>query len=249
MPSSSSLTAGTVTGINQIARLQAWLTEQGCVVKTLDRKAIERQLEHELPPTVRRVLELRLGGAQAATKKITALLSRAGDDDRIRGAFRYHGAATGRWSGEGIQPQNLKRPTVDMDAAVAAVATGDFQYVKTLYPKPLAVVGDCSRAMISAAPGHMLIGADFSSIESRVLAWVAGEQWKLDAYRASMPLVIPAMNRIVQRRARFSVFLMAPTRRTAQNAASARLAILHSVTWAALGRGENLSPIASLMMR
>ena len=123
-----SLTAGTVTGINQIARLQAWLTEQGCSVKTLDRKAIERQLEHELPPTVRRVLELRLGGAQAATKKITALLSRAGDDDRIRGAFRYHGAATGRWCGEGFQPQNLKRPTVDdLDAAVAAVATGDYR--------------------------------------------------------------------------------------------------------------------------
>ena len=178
-----SLTAGTVTGINQIARLQAWLTEQGCEAKTLDRKAIERQLEHELPPSVRRVLELRLGGAQAAVKKLDALLSRAGDDDRIRGAFRYHGAATGRWSGEGFQAQNLKRPTVDMDAAVAAVATGDYEHVKKLYPRPLSVVGDCSRAMICAAPGHVLIGADFSSIESRVLAWVAGEQWKLDAYR------------------------------------------------------------------
>ena len=55
------------------------------------------------------------------------------------------------------------------------------QHVKALYPRPLAVVGDCSRSMISAAPGHVLIGADFSAIESRVLAWVAGEEWKLDS--------------------------------------------------------------------
>src|SRR5215813_13896681 len=76
------------------------------------------------------VLELRLGGAQAAVKKIDALLTRADDDDRVRGAFRYHGAATGRWAGEGFQPQNLKRPTVeDINAAIAAVSTGDYAHV------------------------------------------------------------------------------------------------------------------------
>ena len=122
------LTGGAVTGINQVARLLQWLQQQGCTAKKLDRKAIERQLDkEELPSPVRRVLELRLGGAQAAVKKIDALLARAGDDDRVRGAFRYHGAATGRWAGEGFQPQNLKRPVVeDLDAAIAAVATGDY---------------------------------------------------------------------------------------------------------------------------
>ena len=105
------LTAGAVTGINQVARLLQWLQDQGCTVQTLGRKAIEQLLEQaELPPAVQRALELRLGGAQAAVKKIDALLARAGDDDRVRGAFRYHGAATGRWAGEGFQPQNLKRP-------------------------------------------------------------------------------------------------------------------------------------------
>ncbi len=179
------LTGGAVTGINQVARMLQWLQQQGCTAKKLDRKAIERQVDkEELSSPVRRVLELRLGGAQAAVKKIDSLLARAGDDDRVRGAFRYHGAATGRWAGEGFQPQNLKRPVVeDLDAAVAAVATGDYAHVKTLYPRPLAVVGDCSRSMIDAAPGHVLICADFSAIESRVLAWVAGEGWKLDAYR------------------------------------------------------------------
>ena len=83
-----------------------------------------------------------------------------------------------------IQPQNLKRPVVeDLEAAIAAVSTGSHEHVKRLYPRPLAVVGDCSRSMIVAAPGHGLIGADFSAIESRVLSWIAGEEWKLDSYR------------------------------------------------------------------
>src|SRR5262245_7693237 len=179
------ITKGAVTTISQVARLLSWLRKQGCGLDNLGRKTIEKQLQgDDLSLQVRRALELRLDGAQAAVKKIDALLLRAGDDDRVRGSFRYHGAATGRWSGEGLQPQNLKRVAAsNLDAAIAAVETGDYQHVKGLYPKPLAVVGDCSRAMISAAPGHTLIGADFSAIESRILAWVAGETWKLDSYR------------------------------------------------------------------
>jgi AAA domain len=137
------------SGINQVARLLKWLQQQGCAIQKLNRKVIERQLEKEaLPATVRRVLELRLGGAQAAVKKIDALLARAGTDNRVRGGFRYHGASTGRWAGEGFQPQNLKRPVVeDLNSAIAAVATG-----KTF------VMFDLASALMTGQPflGHAI---------------------------------------------------------------------------------------------
>jgi DNA polymerase len=179
------LTGSAVTSIHQVARLKAWLEQEGCSAAVLGKAAIEKLLAADnLPITARRALEVRQRGAQAAAKKIDALLARCDRDDRIRGALRYHGASTGRWSGNGVQPQNLKRPQIeDVDAAVAAIATSDYSHVRRLYPNPLAVIGDITRSMICAAPGHQLIGADFSSIESRVLAWISDEEWKLDSYR------------------------------------------------------------------
>ena len=100
------ITNGVVTQVGQVARLQAWVRERGCRdVLKLDKKTIEKLLDVELPPEVRRALELRRDGAQSATRKIDSLLGCCGDDGRVRGAFKFHGASTGRWSGNGFQPR------------------------------------------------------------------------------------------------------------------------------------------------
>ena len=238
------ITDGVVTKINQIVRLQAWLSTQGCGVKNLGKKTVEKLLAGELPPPVRRVLELRQGGAQAATKKLNALLARAGEDDRIRGALLFHGAATGRWAGQGFQPQNLKRITLkkdDLAAAIAAVATGDYEHVRARYERPLTIIGECSRPMICAAPGHVLIGADFSSIESRVLAWVAREEWKLNSYRRFDATQDPRDEPYCATACRIFACRPAASSRNRRKETLEKRAISPSDTWAGSAPGANSS--------
>jgi hypothetical protein len=129
------------------------------------------------------VLELRREGARASVRKLDRLLAMVDADNRLRGSLRFHAAHTGRWSGRGYQPQNLKRPeTKDLDAAVDAVLSGDRERVRKL-GAPLTIAGDVQRSVICAATDHKLIAGDFSAIESRVLSWLASEEWKLETYR------------------------------------------------------------------
>lgn len=181
------LTNGQVETINQVAKLSGWLA-QYTPIDSLDKAAIEELLERDLPPVARRAVELRFLGAQAAVKKVNPLLEHCDANDRVHNAFVYHAAGTGRWSSRGVQLHNLKRVDTelveDVAKAVRVIGTGDFDRARKEYGNPLAIIGSLIRAMITAAPGCMLLGADFSGIEARVTAWLAGEMSKLAAFRA-----------------------------------------------------------------
>jgi DNA polymerase bacteriophage-type len=178
------ITDGAVTSIAQTDKLIAWLADRGCPVDDIQKATISHAMRRKnLAPEVYRAMELRRAGAHAAAAKPLAFIDRCGEDDRIRGGFTYHGTSTGRWSSLGIQVQNLKRPDAleDVAGALEAVASGRIDHIRK-YGEPLAVIGAVVRALISAAPGCRLIAADFSGIESRIAAWLAGETWKTEQW-------------------------------------------------------------------
>jgi DNA polymerase len=178
------LTEADIQTVGQADRLLAWLAAHDCTVTDLKKDTLKAALRRKsIPPEARRVIEVRLAGAHAAASKFETLRDWCGADNRARGWSRFHGAATGRWTSFGVQLHNMKKPEVeDLEAAIAVVATGNFHHVRQRYPQPLAVVGDCARAMLCAAPGHRLIAGDLSGIESRVTAFLARQQSKLEQW-------------------------------------------------------------------
>jgi DNA polymerase len=176
------ITGGEITTSNQVEKLQTWLAAQGCELKDLQKGTLSAALRRTgLDPKARRVLELRREAAHASATKFQALRAWRGFDGRIRGAFRFHGAATGRWAGGGPQPQNFRRESEGTAAKLAAVMTGSIDEVHKL-GAPIEIVGDVARCAVTAPPKHRLLTGDFSGMESRVLAWIASEQTKLDEW-------------------------------------------------------------------
>jgi DNA polymerase bacteriophage-type len=173
------ITDGAVTSTSQLNKLAAWLGERGCTIKDKQKSTLAAALRRKgLDAAARRAIEIRL--ASAHDVKCDTMLAYRGADGRIRGTLRYHGAATGRWSAFGVQVQNYVRDSGGIDAKIAAIMAGDL----SAYPQPLAAIADASRGAIAAAPSHRFLVGDFSGVESRVLAWIAGEVTKLDQWRA-----------------------------------------------------------------
>ena len=139
---------------------------------------------------MRDVLEIRLQAAQSAASNIDRMLLTRCADGRVRNMYRMNGARTGRWSGEGFQPRNLKRPTLLKDdeaiaEAIKMVLADDYAGIKQHNSDVLGVIGDLCRSMLVPARGHRFIVGDFSAIEARVLTWLAGDSDKLARFQAA----------------------------------------------------------------
>jgi DNA polymerase len=195
-------TDGAVDKASKREKLKAWLALQGVTLPRRPKKRksglqwetcleaddIEKLLAEDLPqPGVRAALEIRLQAGQSAASKVNRMLRTRCADGRVRNLYRIYGAVTGRWSGEGFQPQNLKRPELlqtdeDITEAVGMVLAADYGAIKSRYGDVLGLVGDLCRSMLIPAPGHRFIVGDFSAIEARVLALLAGDADKLESF-------------------------------------------------------------------
>ncbi|MCA1412682.1 toprim domain-containing protein [Bradyrhizobium sp. NBAIM20] len=177
------LTHGAITSSDQVKRFLEAINARGHNMTSLTKSAVAKMLASKPDDYVAQLLELRRTAARASVNKFKRMLAYASvTDDRMRGTLRMYGGAPGRWSGLGPQLQNLKKNESNLPLCVVEhVCSGDRAAIAA-YGNPLALLGDISRAALCAAPGCELKSGDFSAIESVVLAWLAGEHWKLEAY-------------------------------------------------------------------
>lgn len=181
------LTGGAVQSANAVAALKEWLAGQGCPVESLAKQDVSDLLADEaIAPAVRKALLLRQEASKASTAKLGALVSKAGADGRLRGTVQYHGAATGRWAGRGVQVHNLPREVPKnetVEKILALVRQGQVDAIDLIYGPPMTMVSKCIRGFFVAGEGNVLVAGDFANVEGRGVAWFAGEEWKLRAFR------------------------------------------------------------------
>ena len=178
------LTNGAVPSLTQGARFTAYLASIGYDTPDLTKGTVAAALKGDLPDHVRELLEIRQQASATSPAKYKVLINGASRDGRLRGLLQYCGASrTGRWGGRLFQPQNLPRPTLKQELIDTGIAAMKADCEDLLFDNVSELCASAVRGALVAAPGKKLVIADLSNIEGRVLAWLAGEQWKVTAFK------------------------------------------------------------------
>lgn len=171
-----------ITGLenpNSTQQLMKWLEENDVQTDNLRKTTVAELLEGQNPADVQRMLEIRQQLGKTSVKKYAAMEAARGEGDRVRGLTQYYGAnRTGRWAGRLVQLQNLPRNYIKtLDYAREAVKKKNFEGLQLLYGNVPDTLSQLIRTAFIPSEGHKFVVADFSAIEARVIAWLAGEQW------------------------------------------------------------------------
>ena len=168
---------------NSVAQLKGWLGDKGMEAESLSKKAVAEMIA-ETDGEVEELLRLRLMLAKTSVKKYEAIERSACSDGRVHGMLMFYGAnRSGRWSGKNVQLHNLpKNYLPDLELARDLVKQGRFEDIELLYDSTPNVLSELIRTAFIPKPGCRFVVADFSAIEARVLAWLSGEQWRLDVF-------------------------------------------------------------------
>ncbi len=168
---------------NSVQQMKGWLAAHGLEVESLGKKAVAELLK-TAPPELAKVLELRQQLAKSSVKKYQAMQNAVCEDGRARGMFQFYGAnRSGRWAGRLIQLQNLpQNHMAHLEDARGLVRSGDYDTLSIMYDSVPNVLSELIRTAFIPKWGYKFIVADFSSIEARVLSFLAGEQWRLEVF-------------------------------------------------------------------
>ncbi len=168
---------------NSVQQMKQWLADNGVETDTLGKKAVAELLK-TAPPQLQKVLILRQQLAKSSVKKYQAMETAVCADGRARGMFQFYGAnRTGRWAGRIIQMQNLPQNHLDdLSEARGLVRAGDFDALEMLYEDVPDTLSQLIRTAFVPQENRKFIVADFSAIEARVIAWLAGEKWRQDVF-------------------------------------------------------------------
>ena len=168
---------------NSVAQLKGWLGDMGMEAESLSKKAVAEMIAGT-DGEVEELLRLRLLMAKTSVKKYEAMERSVCSDGRVHGMLMFYGAnRSGRWSGKNVQIQNLPKNDIpDLELARELVKQGRFEDIELLYDSTPNVLSELIRTAFIPKPGCRFVVADFSAIEARVLAWLSGEQWRLDVF-------------------------------------------------------------------